>query len=142
MATEESRTSKRRKRTGVAFDNDQLFPLNGFVGSITAGNTQNFDIKMRAKTFLTGVHLILNNHAYGDDFNLLVIDKDNVMGNGANFIVYRIVNDWNVTDQDKLQPIIFNPGKPIRQNVYLRIRYTSTGASNVDIRANLYSREG
>lgn len=124
--------------TQADFNSNVLnFAAKGISGTCTAGQTLNLDLKMDYDSILTGGFLVLNNHAYGDTAKLQIIDKDNILGLGANYVVREFVTDWAMASDTQIQPWVRAgyPAKPF-QNLYLRLIYTSTGNSDVGVSVN------
>lgn len=113
------------------------FKGQGASGSCTAGNTANVDLKIEGGDFvLTGGFIILKGHTFGDTVKQQVIDKDNVMGYGANFVLNEFVSNWYVSESSQAQSMIV-PGYPAKvlQNLYLRVVYNCP-SSNVSVAVN------
>lgn len=113
------------------------FKATGVKGTCPFGTTYNLDYKLPYDCILTGGFLILKDHVYGDTVTQQVVDIDNVLGYGANVVLKEFVTDWNVAEDTQSQPMIVAgyPAKPF-ENLYLRVKYTSTGATDVKISVN------
>ena len=113
------------------------FKATGTSGTCPYGTTFNLDYKLPYDCILTGGYLILKNHVWGDTVTQQVVDIDNVMGYGANVVLKEFVTNWNVADDVQAQQMIVAgyPAKPF-QDLYLRVKYTSTGGTNVSVAVN------
>jgi hypothetical protein len=124
-----------------AFNNTDgyYFRGKGVAGSITAGTTGNLDYKLTSERWINGCHLILRNHAWDDSLLFQVVDVDNVLGYGAGAVLNEFASTWQITEDKQDQGIfkIEYPAK-ILNGLYIRIRYTSTGAANVGVKCNYF----
>jgi hypothetical protein len=88
----------------------------------------NIDYAMTADSYLIGVQLNVSGATMGDTLDIQVIDKDNILGHGSNFVVKSPVNGFPMlTDQQsqgKFSSV--TPGAKILSGLYLRIVYHST----------------
>lgn len=122
------------------FDSSQLnFKGKGISGTATAGVSTNIDHKLTERRLITGVHIILKDHAWGDTATLQVVDVDNILGYGAGTVLGEYATSWQFAS-DKQDQGVFTVPYPadIAANLYLRIIYTSTGGTNVSVRANYF----
>lgn len=112
------------------------FKGQGATGSCIAGGTVNVDLKIDFDSVLTGGYVILKGQTFGDTVKQQVIDKDNILGMGANTVLNEFVTNWYVSESIQAQPMIV-PGYPakILQNLYLRVVY-SCPATNVSVAVN------
>lgn len=111
----------------------------GIKGIAAAGQTTDIDYELTEERYLNGVHLILENHSSEDSVTFQVIDKNNITGLGVNYILDQFGDSWNIcTDQQSqncAQPSYY---AKIIPGLFIRIKYISTGQSNVKVRANLF----
>jgi hypothetical protein len=124
-----------------AFSNSDGFRFRGasFSGTATAGTVTNIDYKLTEERYINGGQLILKDHVTGDKFTFQVIDIDNVMGYGANVVLDQFITDFYVSGQAETQAglNLAYPAK-IPANLYLRLKITSTGETNIAVRCNLF----
>lgn len=114
----------------------------GMSFTATAGATTNGDLKMNEGRLLDGVHLILNGHAFGDSAKLQVVDVDNVLGYGAGTVLDQFADSWFFASDKQDQGHLRLPySAEIIANLYVRIVYTSTGATNVSVQCNLFAHK-
>lgn len=113
--------------------------FKGITGIAMAGTTTNIDYKITEERYINGVRLILSDHADGDYLDFEVVDIDNILGLGAGTVLDQFGSNWFVDDSSKTQPdvIVPYPAKII-SGLYIRLKYTSTGITNVNVKANLY----
>lgn len=121
------------------FDSDKVsFRGKGMQWTATAGVTSNLDYKFTEERLVCGGQLILTGHAPGDSGSLVIIDKDNVMGYGAEFVLDGFITDWFFVSDEENQGVLSIPfPAQIPANLYLRIIYVSTGSNNVNVRFNM-----
>jgi hypothetical protein len=114
------------------------FRGKGVSGLAAAGTITNIDYKLTEERYLNGCEMILKDHAFGDSCNFEVVDVDNILGYGAGTVIDRFAEDWFfASTEDQGQFIIDYPAK-ILANLYIRIAFTSTGASPVKVRCNFF----
>lgn len=111
----------------------------GYVGTATAGTTTNVDFAVGAEDrYIDGVRIILINHDAGDTMSFQVVDVDNVMGYGAGTVLKEFGTSWNV-DHEKCDQgaNVYNFLARLYAGLYIRIVYTSAGATNVTVKVNV-----
>jgi hypothetical protein len=109
----------------------------GVIATATAGTTTNIDLKLVDDCFITGGVLRTNAATFGDHATFQVIDIDNILGYGANTILGQYNTNWYMcsdrqTQVDENSPY---PAK-ILANLYLRVKYTSIGSTDVIVCLN------
>ena len=115
------------------------FRGQGISGTITAGTTANIDHKLTEARLLDGVHLILKDQAFGDSVKFQVVDVDNILGYGAGVILDTFGDSWFVTSDTNSQGAINLPySAEVLAGLYVRVAYTSVGATNVKVQCNLF----
>lgn len=109
----------------------------GVIGTATAGTTTTIDYKLLDDAFLVGGILLTKGATFGDSVTFQVIDIDNVIGYGANVVLGQYISNWYMREdsQSQVNEISSYPAK-VLANLYLRIRYTSIGGSNVSVAVN------
>ncbi len=122
-----------------ADSDNHYFAGEGFTGTATLGQTTNIDYKITTERYINGAILILDGNQHKlDTLDVKAIDKDNVLGYGANTVLQTFVKNWNITTEKNTQePIILPYTARIPANVYLRIVYVSNGLINVYCKMNL-----
>lgn len=86
---------------------------------------------------IDGAIIIAISATIGDKVTCQVIDKDNVMGYGANVVLGQYVTNWYMNPNESIQ-MDFKSDYPAKifAGLYLRIKYTSVGATNVEVITN------
>jgi len=111
--------------------------FKGNLFSATAGTTTTNDMQITDDHLIDGATLVCIAATIGDKITMQVVDKDNVMGFGANTVLGQYVTDWyiNPNESKQLDFQSMYPAK-IYSGLYLRMLYTSVGATNVDVIVN------
>jgi len=135
----------------------------GVSGSIANGTTDSVDYKLMENLWLSGVRLVLNNQSIDDSLDFNIVDKEflfagslypatpteagipgvdglswsQVTPNGVHLDDfgkgYQVATDKE--DQGKEEPGYW---AELIAGMYIEIKYTSTGATDVNLKANLY----
>lgn len=115
------------------------FRGKGVSGLATASTVTNIDLKITEERFINGCEVILKDQAFGDSCNFEIVDVDNIIGYGAGVVLDRFAESWFFSGdvQDQGQFILDYPAKIIA-GLYIRIAYTSTGGTNVQVRCNYF----
>lgn len=111
--------------------------------TVTAGTTQDIDWQIEQMQYLgsnkdsymDGINYIVSNENFGDTITLQVVDKDNVLGFGAGTVLDEFGCGWQVNPGGEV--IRLYKAKLIT-GLYIRIKYTSTGSTDVKFAANLF----
>jgi len=137
--------------------------FQGFSGTVTAGEEGYVDYIIEEERFINGVRILLKNHMFGDSLRLQVVDTNftyagdlypstpaeagvpvpeetpwsAVMPDGV--LLDEFGSSWYVADDIQCQPDVITP-YPARllTGMTLRVLYTSTGDTNVNININAY----
>jgi hypothetical protein len=109
------------------------FYKKGIHGTAVAGQTTDFYLKFSANMYLPGGGYRVGLTAHTADYiSVQIVDKDNILGYGPGLVLGTFIDtdycwggrEWEVLTADaKLIPV----------GIYLRMRYVSTGAEDVDI---------
>lgn len=120
--------------------------FKGFSGAATKNSTTNIDCAIPDDYIISGAQMILKNHVWGDKINVQVVDKDNVLGFGADTVLSQYVSDWFIDNSIQSQGVVRSPdilsgGLPVN-GLYIRFIYVSIGtALDVDVLINFYFYE-
>lgn len=126
-------------RRAFASSDGFRFRGKGISGTITAGTTGNIDYKITEAKYINGINIILKNHKFDDCINFQIVDVDNILGNGAGVVLDTFGETWFVAEDIQNQSIIkIEYPASIVKDLYIRIKYTSTGTTNVEVKANLF----
>lgn len=107
---------------------DLNISLKGIKFECTANNTTINDLQITDDCLVDGAVFIVLNSLLGDKISCQVIDKDNILGYGANTVLGEYVTDWYINPEatEQLNYKSEYPAK-IYSGLYLRIIYTSAG---------------
>lgn len=114
---------------------DFLFNASGIVATATHGTSTNIDFKVPGTLgefqYLNGAYAFTQNANFGDYVNVYVVDKDNILGYGANTVLANYINHWYIDPSHELD--ITTPyAAKAPSGVYIRVEYVSTSTS-VDV---------
>ncbi len=114
------------------------FRGQGASGTVTAGTTGDIDYKLTENRKINAVHLMVKDGAWGDTVKFQVVDRDGVYY-PAGTLLDEFATDWNIDPsiiaqrQEKTEyPASLLTG------MVVRVKYTSTGGTDVKVRVNLY----
>lgn len=103
-----------------------LFAVQGMKGTATANSTTNIDWKFPEERWVSGGMLLVNNGVWGDHVSLEIVDKDNILGYGADTVLNTFATNFYIQPGNQLQGIIECPYiAQIPANIYLRVKYTN-----------------
>jgi len=116
------------------------FRGTGIAATITKDTSQNVDYKLTEDRYLNGVEIFLKNQEWADTIKLQIVDVDNILGYGAGLVLDEFGTDWNIaTDTERQGPYILPYPALVVKDLYIRVVYTSTGATtDVDFKCNLF----
>lgn len=106
-------------------------------GTVSANTTVDIDYKIVQERYINGGRLIVDNIGPNDSATFQVIDKDNVLGFGANTVLDEFITEFAIPYQGTLEVKQDYPAR-LPAGVYIRIKYTSTHASGANVRCNLF----
>ena len=129
-----------KKVSELSTDNS-LFCFEGFSGVAAANATTNIDFKFTNERWLTGGILYANNANWGDTGSIQIVDKDNILGYGADLVLREFVKNMVMrTDQELQQELQITYVSLIKANLYLRLKYTNTNLTTaVNVGCNLFT---
>lgn len=115
------------------------YKLQGFKGTASINSTTNIDWKLPEERWISGGILLAQGTHWGDKLCLQIIDKDNVLGFGTNFVLDEYVTDFYMVTDSEFQIQMEAPYVAlIPANVYIRIVYTNTSVLDpVEVAFNL-----
>lgn len=113
------------------------FDGKGVLDTAIAGTTHNVDLIMTDDVFLTGGILRTDNAEFGDYADMQVVDKNNILGNGAGLVINQFVTKWYMRSdaQQQFETSLPYPSK-IFAGLCLRLVYHSTGSVDVKVVMN------
>lgn len=111
--------------------------FKGTKFTANAGQTTNNDLLISDDMLIDGGMLVALNSTLGDKVNLQVIDKDNILGYGANTVLGQYMTDWYMNPDASTQ-INFQNTYPAKlyAGLYLRVVYISVGQTDIDVIVN------
>lgn len=111
--------------------------LQGCLFTASPGVETLHDYLISDDHLVDGAVLIAIGAALGDYITCQVVDKDNVIGYGAGVVLGQYVTNWYMNPAVSVQ-LNFKSSYPAKifGGLYLRIKYHSVGASNVEVIIN------
>ncbi len=120
------------KSDSVPVDTSYSARFVGIQQQCSLNSTTNIDYLFSEERYFVGVSGYVANSKLGDSIDAQIIDKDNVLGFGANFVVETFVSGWFITPNSSGNDTIANQilasfKKKVPAGLYLRIKYYSVG---------------
>jgi hypothetical protein len=114
------------------------FRGQGIAFTATAGTTTDYDYKFTSARLIEAPIVMCKNHAWGDYLRFQVVDVDNIMGYGAGVVLDEFATTWYMDDSVQTQrPVDLWYSAEMISGLYIRVKYTSVGGTNVDVKINL-----
>lgn len=119
--------------------------LNIYNETINKNSTTNLDWKIpniayqgvNKKSYMDGINYYAKNAEVGDHMTFEVIDKDNVLGYGANVVLDQFGYQWAVMPNQEVNIRLYKAR--LIPDLYIRIVYTSVGTvDDIKFVCNLY----
>jgi hypothetical protein len=122
-----------------AFSDSEGFRFRGvsFVDTVDANSTKSIDFQVVAERYINGGKLIVKNIGEDDKITFQVVDKDNVLGFGANVVLDEFIKDFYLPTSESLNVQLDYPAR-IFAGLYLRLIYTNTSPNEATVKCNLY----
>ena len=122
-----------------AFTNTDGFRFRGcsFQDDVLTNETKDIDYRLTAERYINGGRLLVSNIGDNDKLTFQVVDKDNVLGYGANAILDEFIKDYFIPTTGNLEVRLDYPAR-LYAGLYLRLKYTSTHANGCNVKCNLY----
>lgn len=133
-------TYSRHVRKVADLDADKArYKLQGFKGTATTNTTTNIDWALPEERWVSGAVLLAQGTHWGDKICLQIIDKDNVLGYGANVVLDEYVTDFYLVTDAEFQVQIDCPYIAlVPAGLYIRMKYTNVSVLDaVEIAMNL-----
>ena len=102
----------------------------GISEVVTQTTTENKDLLITDDFFIREIQVLTQNAAYGDTLTIKIIDIDNILGCGVNFVVSTPVSNFNVAPEHPKQEYSSVAPFKILAGLYIRVSYTSVGTSS------------
>lgn len=105
---------------------DLNIDFKGYTFATPNGAITDCDIPLTDDCILEGGRMLATQITQGDKVTCQVIDKDNVLGMGANYVVKQFVTDWYMAPGTTIQ-WDFSVTYPVKLKggLYVRVIYTS-----------------
>ena len=119
----------------VDFRNDQFtYHGDAVTANAVAGQTTDIDFKVTENNLvLTGADILVQANL-GDYIATQVVDKDNVLGYGAGLVLDHYIHKRFIKNGDVVSAGYCSGIIP--QGVYMRVKYTNTGAQDLPVFIN------
>lgn len=112
---------------------DKKSRILGKLFSATKAVSTNIDLLVDFK-YLRGGVLRVKNHVFPlDTFSVQIIDIDDVLGNGPNFIIEDYIKDVVVPENGIFEILSDDISGALPTGIYVRVIYDSDSASTVDV---------
>lgn len=95
-------------------------------GTAAANSSTNIDYPIVDSYLLYGFQMMFQNANAGDYVQFQVVDVNNILGYGANFVLAQQVNKWYVPSLDLSWTLHSDTARTIPAGLYLRVIYTNT----------------
>jgi hypothetical protein len=123
----------------MIFNSSYRFLGDSLSGTALKGKSTKFDYKLEDNLMVYGAELIFQNAAFGDYVSFAVVDKDNLLGYGADFIVAEWIRKWYVPYLDYHWKVVSEFTGTTNAGLYIRLTYTSVSQTDdTSIMFNLY----
>jgi len=104
-----------------------LLSIQGFRGTASVNSATNIDWKLTEDRWISGGILLATGTHWGDRVSIQIVDKDNVLGYGANTVLGQYVTDFYVVTDAQFQIQLEAPYIAlVPANMYIRVVYTNT----------------
>lgn len=122
-----------------AFSNTDGFRFRGAAveGTISALTTGNIDYQITQERYINGGRLLVSTIGPSDKLTCQVIDKDNLLGYGAEFVLDEFIHEYFVPESGNLEVRLDYPAK-IPAGFYIRLKYVNSSATLITVKCNLY----
>lgn len=117
---------------------DFEFKGSGIFATIPAGQTVDLDVLVaNMNTYVNGGEFYTEDSVIGDYIEAMVVDKDNLLGYGAGFVLKQWIEKWYIAPHT-LQKLATPYAGVIPQGMHMRAKYHSTGGVDVKVIGNYY----
>lgn len=115
--------------------------IQGFNGVANVNAITNIDFKLPEDRWISGGILIAQGTHWGDKICLQIIDKDNILGAGVNYVIDEYVTDFYLITDSEFQIQMDAPYIAlIPKDIYVRVVYTNISLLDpVEVAFNLVS---
>jgi hypothetical protein len=123
----------------LPFTNPSGFRFRGtsFSGTVSGESTADLDYEITQERWINGGRLLVSAIGPEDKITFQVVDKNNVLGLGANVVLDEFIKDYFVPDEGNLEVRLDYPARIIA-GLFLRLKYTNSNTSTITVKCNLY----
>jgi hypothetical protein len=115
----------------------------GTIFTATANQTTTYDLKIANAVYLKGGIMYAAPGNVGDTLTVQVVDKDNVIGLGANTVLATYINNWYVIPEDMNAVEDVSLSQPMMAGLYIRFIYGNSNATtDSQVIVNLLAYQG
>lgn len=123
----------------ISIDTTYKFLGSSVAGTATKNTTTSIDYLLEGSWIIYGAELLYKDAAWGDYIAFQVVDKDNVLGFGANTVLNEWIEKWYIDPLSSRWRVTSELGSTIPEGVYIRLKYTSMSATtDVGLAVNFF----
>jgi len=108
----------------------------GVTASCTSNGVTTIDYLLVDDCLITGGTILVSNGTFGDKIDLQIVDVNNTLGYGANFILNKFVLGWYIQTGPSIVPISVPYPAKVYAGLAIRVIYTSVGSSANSLAVN------
>lgn len=108
----------------------------GVTASCTSNGVTTLDYILTDDCLMTGGSILVSNGTFSDKIDLQIVDVNNTMGYGANFILNKFVSGWYIQAGTSIVPISVPYPAKVYAGLVIRVIYTSVGSSTNSLAVN------
>lgn len=108
----------------------------GVTASCTSNGVTTLDYILIDDCLITGGTILVSNGTFGDKIELQIVDVNNTLGYGANFILNKFVSGWYIQSGPSIVPISVPYPAKVYAGLAIRVIYTSIGSSTNSLAVN------
>lgn len=112
----------------------------GFSFTATAGQTTIYDFKFNNHILVGEGFMYTENHVIKDNITLELIDIDGILGAGPNYVIHTYVRDYPVSPSGETRVKNKAYTESDLKYLYMRVKYVSTGVTDVECNCGIEGR--
>lgn len=114
------------------YDDDAKYLYRkSFKYTVTADQTNNFDEKFTEDVYISGgLYEVVGTPNDGDYLEWLIIDKDNILEAGENYIIKTCIEQEYINSEKKYNDCVSDSGIKLLAGLYFRVKYVSVDSAN------------
>lgn len=122
----------------MIMETNYKFLGDSFHGTAVKNTTTTFEYELVGPWMVYGAEMIYSGAVDGDYVEMSVVDKNNVLGYGADTVIANWIARWFVPYSQNYWLVQSNVVSTIPTGLFIRLRYISVGTSvDVPIKVNL-----